>query len=254
MSKNRKFQWLEAYCYNGDSSTPRAVMMTMFHHADANTLTCHPTVERLAQACGLSERQVRRQIEANERSGWLTTVRHASNTRKSAPMYAEYELTFGQPRTNMSVDRSVNELEAGVDGHICHEDDPFADKYDHALGHICPPNRSISIDQRLIDQPLDVVDTSVLDGQICPPADSALGGALSEDHCPASIEIDQRSARTNMSVHSDDPWGNLEPVRVVEPEPESVAEPVRPKPVPKPDCCDRLPFCSCPQEATADPE
>ena len=43
----------------------------------------------------------------------------------------------------------------------------------------------------------------------------------------------------------DDPWGTL-PDRAVEPEPASVAEPVRPKPVPKPDCCDNVPFCSCP--------
>ncbi len=225
--KSNKFRWLESYAYNGDSSTPRAVMMVLFHHADANTLLCYPTVERLAQACGLSERQVRRQIEANERSGWLKTTRDASNTRKSAPMNAEYQLTFGQSRTDMSTDGPVNESEAGADGQICHEDDPFSDRYVQTSGQICPPNRSPLIDQRLIDQPLDLVDTPVFGGQICPPADSALGGALSEDHGSASIEIDQRSARTDMSDHSDDPWAPA-PER----DPVLVAKPTEPLPEP----------------------
>ncbi|MBN7314265.1 helix-turn-helix domain-containing protein, partial [Mycobacteroides abscessus] len=222
--KSNKFRWLESYAYNGDSSTPRAVMMVLFHHADADTLLCYPTVERLAQACGLSERQVRRQIEANERSGWLKTTRNASSTRKSAPMNAEYQLTFGQSRTNMSTDRSVNESEAGADGQICHEDDPFSDRYVQTSGQICPPNRSPLIDQRLIDQPLDLVDTSVFEGQICPPADSALGGALSEDHGSASVEIDQRSARTDMSgLFDGDPFA---------PAPDHVAKPTEPLPEP----------------------
>lgn len=249
--KSNKFRWLESYAYNGDSSTPRAVMMVLFHHADANTLLCYPTVERLAQACGLSERQVRRQIEANERSGWLKTTRDASNTRKSAPMNAEYQLTFGQSRTNMSEDRAVNESEPGVDGQICHEDDPFSDRYVQTGGQICPPNRSPLIDQRLIDQPLDLVDTSAFEGQICPPADSALGGALSEDHGSASVETDQRSARTDMSDHLDDPWWTPEPVRVVEPEP----VPMQAHPMwrtQREDCCDNAPWCSCPQTDQTD--
>lgn len=208
-NKNNKFRWLESYAYNGDSSTPRAVMMVLFHHADANTLLCYPTVETLGRACGLSTRQVQRQIAANERSGWLKTTRDASNTRKSAPMNAEYQLTFGQSRTNMSTDRSVHESETRVGGQICHENDPISDRYVQTSGQICPANRSPLIDQRLIDQPLDQVDTSVFEGQICPgPADSALGGALSEDDGSASTEIDQRSARTNMSdPFYDDPWG-----------------------------------------------
>ncbi|WP_133051278.1 hypothetical protein [Mycobacteroides abscessus] len=97
-----------------------------------------------------------------------------------------------------------------------------------------------------VDTPLDVV------------ADS-LGVAGYVEHQRQKIELRQYANRMGYpksysASQAVDLWGNPEQVRAVEPEPASVAEPVRPKPVPKPDCCDRLPFCGCPQEATADPE
>lgn len=64
-------EWDQAYNRNGDPKLPRAVVNVIRTYMDNRTLTGWVGAEKLAQATGLTERGVRKQLAANVAAGWL---------------------------------------------------------------------------------------------------------------------------------------------------------------------------------------
>lgn len=91
--------WDQAYNRNGDTELPRTVVNAIRTHMDNHTLTGWVRAETLAEYTGLSVRQVRRQIAANVKAGWLGIPKSGN----SSGLANSYRLTFPKGDTSVTL-------------------------------------------------------------------------------------------------------------------------------------------------------
>ncbi len=232
-------------------------MAAIYSYVDFDTLVCWPSQRTLASVTGLDVRTVRRHISKNVAKGWLTVVE--PGVSKTQPN--RYQLRTPTPSVKLEPRAPVPSVEPELRTSLTATED-MGDR------QLRSPVSSITnqrTNQGTTHSSLSREGTEGADALSPSDLSSAPFGGSESSHrmdddpwgIRATSDVTNQPPTEDMGALStedmDDPWGTL-PDRVVEPEPAPVAEPVRPKPVPEPDCCDRFPFCSCGLEATADPE
>ncbi len=185
--QSAKFGWLEAYAYSGKNLPSRA-MMVLLHHADGDTLQCHPSEPTIAKACGITERAVRKQIAANKAAGWVEVVQRYDRSNV-------YTLTIP--------DRNDSSSPTGESGTITQGE---RNNSSTQRGTIVPPNRSL--DKPVIDQSID----QEKGGTIVPHPEDV---TTSPDLRSASAGTEQSEGPdrevpewNNSSALDPDPWAN----------------------------------------------
>ncbi|WP_409347474.1 helix-turn-helix domain-containing protein [Mycobacteroides immunogenum] len=228
-------------------------MAALLTYADFHDLTCYPSQQTLASVTELDVRTVRRHISKNIDKGWLSVVE--KGVSRSRPN--RYQLRTPTPSVELELRAPVPSVKSELRTSLTATEDMGDRQLRSPVSSITNQRTNQGTTQREGTEGADALSPSDLSSA---PFDGS-ESSLRVDDDP--WEITSASDRTNQPTEdmgalsgedTYDPWGNAESVRVVDPKPAPVAEPIRPKPVPKPDCCDRLPFCSCPQETTADPE
>ncbi|MBN7458668.1 Uncharacterised protein [Mycobacteroides abscessus subsp. abscessus] len=250
------FGWARLYFRNEDRELreTKATMAALYSYCDFDTLVCWPSQRTLASVTGLDVRTVRRHISKNIAKGWLSVVE--PGVSKSQPN--RYQLRTPTPSVELEPRAPVPSVESELRTSLTATEDMGDRQLRSPVSSITNQRTNQGTTHREGTEGTGALSPSDLSSD--PFGGSESTHRVGDDPwgITATSDVTNQPPTEDMGVLSgedtDDPWGNLEPVRVVEPEPAPVAEPVRPKPVPKPDCCDRLPFCSCPQEATADPE
>jgi len=122
------------YNRNGDPKLPRMVVNAIRTHMNNHTLTGWVKQETLADYTGLSVRQVRRQIDANVKAGWL----EVTSVGNSSGLASSYRLTL--PKADMDVRiGSVSSVKADTDVPL------KADIYDREGGHECPVKADMDV-------------------------------------------------------------------------------------------------------------
>ncbi|MEC4855579.1 hypothetical protein R2325_07720 [Mycobacteroides chelonae] len=225
-------EWDQAYNRNRDKTVPREVLNVIRTFVNNKTLQGFVSIPTLADATGLCHRAVNKQIRANKDAGWLKVTERGNST--GAANY--YLLTYPE----------VRELEFPADG--------SAEEIPTVGQELKFPNRELECTPTT---PLTTPKiTTVKERELeFPPADGPLAGGQSG--ISSASDTSERAAGNLDSQEpefpdpfDDDPWGNPEPVRVVEPEP--VPEPPIQRKVVREDCCDGFPFCDCPQTDQTD--
>jgi hypothetical protein len=196
MSRPPILDWDQAYNRNGDPDLPRAVVNAIRTHMNNHTLTGWVKQETLSDYTGLSVRQVRRQIDANVKAGWLEVVKLGN----SSGLASSYRLAY-----------------------------PKADIYGTEGGHACPVKEDMDV---LPTTPITtpgnyaVVTTpekADIDVRIPPdPFGSGTRGICSSDHDRRSLDrgstskskadIDVRVAKGDTGVlvcGLRDPWADV---------------------------------------------
>lgn len=241
------FGWARLYFRNEDRELreTKATMAALYSYVDFDTLVCWPSQRTLASVTGLDVRTVRRHISKNVAKGWLTVVE--PGVSKTQPN--RYQLRTPTPSVELEPRAPVPSVEPELRTSLTATED-MGDR------QLRSPVSSITnqrTNQGTTHSSLSREGTEGADALSPSDLSSAPGGSESSHRMdddpwgirPTSDATNQPPTEDMGALSTegmDDPWGTL-PDRVVEPEPASVAEPVRPKPVPKPDCCADAPFC-----------
>ncbi|CPR91612.1 helix-turn-helix domain-containing protein [Mycobacteroides abscessus] len=230
------FRWAKLYFQNEDRdlTATKSTMAALFTYADFHELTCYPSQATLARVTALDVQTVRRHLRKNVEKGWLGVIERGNSYKKAT----RYRLSVPEPLSTATA--VTNQLVSATT--------PTGIKGDRST----PIKDDALTTNRTTNEP--PIGGSVGD-RTGIGSDTSSGSDKTPDPFggPGIDSPSNATTQTSTPINSDrstgyiddDPWGTL-PDRAVEPEPASVAEPVRPKPVPKPDCCDNVPFCSCP--------
>lgn len=222
-------------------------MAALYSYVDFDTLVCWPSQRTLASVTGLDVRTVRRHISKNVAKGWLTVVE--PGVSKTQPN--RYQLRTPTPSVELEPRAPVPSVEPELRTSLTATEDMGDRQLRSPVSSITNQRTNQGTTHREGTEGTGALSPSDL-------SSAPFGGSESShrmDDDPWGIRA--TSDVTNQPPTEDtgdlsgedtyDPCGNPEPVRVVEPKPAPVAEPIRHKPMPE-DCCDRAPFCECPNK------
>ncbi|MBN7543542.1 helix-turn-helix domain-containing protein [Mycobacteroides abscessus] len=260
------FGWARLYFRNEDRELreTKATMAALYSYCDFDTLVCWPSQRTLASVTGLDVRTVRRHISKNIAKGWLSVVEpgvsktqpNRYQLRTPTPSVeleprtlvssVEPELRTPTPSVELEPRTLVSSVEPELRTPLTATEDMGDRQLRSPVSSITNQRTNQGTTHREGTEGADALSPSDLSS--APFGGSESSHRMDDDPWgirPTSDATNQPPTEDMGALSTegmDDPWGTL-PDRVVEPEPASVAEPVRPKPVPKPDCCANAPFC-----------